>query len=132
MLLILRSRSPLLNFMDQALPPTELILNRPQRSLGQIRLDWRPQPGHQVLHDGQVYTVLERRHRYQYTANRYQLHKIHLYVQLADATEDKSWLGDRWVIGDLTCAYNARSELVRCAVNPEGPCPGCAHYQSRD
>ncbi|WP_204136861.1 DUF6464 family protein [Halomicronema sp. CCY15110] len=118
--------------MDQALPPTELILNRPQRSLGQVPLDWMPQPGNQITHDGQIYTVLERRHRYQFSASRYQLHKIDLYVQLATAADDKSWLGDRWVMGDITCEFNARSELVRCAVNPDGPCPGCTHYQSRD
>jgi len=117
--------------MEQTLPPTELILNAPQRSLGQVLLAWMPQPGQQITHDGQVFLVLERRHRYQFRANRYQLHKIDLYVQLAGAAEDKSWLGDRWVLGDSSCEYNARSELVRCAVNPEGPCQGCVHYQRR-
>ncbi|RZM79196.1 DUF6464 family protein [Leptolyngbya iicbica] len=118
--------------MDQTLPPTELILNAPPRSLGQVPLDWQPQPGNQLIHDGQVYTVLERRHRYQFTASRYQLHKIDLYVQLAGNAEEKSWLGDRWVLGDISCEYNARSELVRCAVNPDGPCQNCAHYQRRE
>ncbi len=33
-------------------------------------------------------------------------------------------------IGDLTCQYNARSPLLRCAVKPEGPCR-CEHYQPR-
>jgi hypothetical protein len=32
-------------------------------------------------------------------------------------------------IGDLSCTYNARSSLLRCAVNPAGPCQGCRHYQ---
>ena len=117
--------------MDQALPRTELILTASQRSLGQVSLDWMPQPGNQVQHEGQTYMVLERRHQYQYAANRYQLHKIQLYVQLTNATEDNIWLGDRWVMGDITCEYNAHSELMRCAVNPEGPCDGCAHYRRR-
>ena len=117
---------------EQALPLTELILNAPQRSLGQIPLDSMPQPGAQIIHAGQVYTVLERRHRYRFTANHYQLHKIDLYVQLAGADDDKSWLGDRWVMGDVTCEYNARSELVRCAVNPKGHCDDCTQYQARE
>lgn len=118
--------------MEQTLPLTELILNHPQRSLGRLQLDWMPQPGASVSHKGQRYTVLERRHRYQFKASRYHLHKIDLYVQLASHTEDKSWLGDRWVIGDATCQYNAQSEILRCAANPEGPCDGCTHYQARE
>jgi len=117
--------------MEQTLPPTELILNSPRRSLGQVQLDWMPQPGVQVTHEGELYTVLERRHRYQFTANRYQLHKIDVYVQVAGASQDKSWTGDRWVMGDITCQYNAQSEIVRCAVNPAGPCDGCSHYWVR-
>jgi hypothetical protein len=33
------------------------------------------------------------------------------------------------VIGDTTCQYNARSRMIRCAVNPCGPCEGCQHYE---
>lgn len=35
-------------------------------------------------------------------------------------------------IGDETCYFNARSTYIRCAVNPEGPCEACSHYQPRD
>lgn len=118
--------------MEQTLPPTELILNHPPRSLGQVQLDWMPQPGAQVVHEGQQYIVLERRHRYQFTASRYQLCQIAVYVQRASAANDKSWVGDRWVLGDMTCQFNAQSEIMRCAVNPEGPCAGCRHYQARE
>lgn len=34
-------------------------------------------------------------------------------------------------IGDLSCAYNARSPHMRCAVNPSGPCQNCLDYQPR-
>lgn len=115
--------------MEQTLPPTELILNHPRRSLGQLQLDCMPQPGSHVHHEGLNYTVLERRHRYQFRANQYHLYKIDLYVQANGHSEEKSWIGDRWVIGDATCQYNARSEIIRCAVHPEGPCDTCAHYQ---
>lgn len=37
-----------------------------------------------------------------------------------------------YIIGDLTCRYNARSKYVRCAVNPMGPCQACRHYESID
>lgn len=32
-------------------------------------------------------------------------------------------------IGDQTCANNAKSAYLRCAVNPCGPCEGCKDYQ---
>ncbi len=118
--------------MEQPFLPTELILTSSQRSLGHLPLDWTPQPGSHIAHEGQTYAVLERRHRYQFKANRYQLQKIALYVQAVDGPEEKSWVGNRWVMGDATCRYNARSELVRCAVNPEGPCEGCRDYTPHD
>lgn len=114
--------------MESDLPPSELILNDSQRSLGKVHLDWTPQPGAHVDFDGQTYQVLERRHRYRLKANRYHLHQIALYVQSAALPDELTWLQDRWVIGDITCRFNAQSELLRCAVNPNGPCRGCAFY----
>lgn len=35
----------------------------------------------------------------------------------------------KYFIGDTTCINNARSPYIRCAVNPEGPCNECVHYQ---
>ncbi|MGG6293815.1 DUF6464 family protein [Leptolyngbya sp. AN02str] len=34
-----------------------------------------------------------------------------------------------YIIGDITCQYNARSNYLRCAINPFGPCHECSHYQ---
>jgi Family of unknown function (DUF6464) len=49
-----------------------------------------------------------------------------------------SLLGDRYyldgvgyLIGDISCQYNARSGHIRCAVNPTGPCEGCRYYEPR-
>lgn len=109
--------------------PTEVILNKPPKSLGNVYLDWNPQPGHYLDLQGKTYTVLERRQRYQLKLGRYYLHKIALYVQTSQRPEEKSLIEGRWVMGDATCRYNARSELIRCAVNPEGPCDGCRFYQ---
>lgn len=36
--------------------------------------------------------------------------------------------GIGYVIGDFTCQFNARSNYLRCAVNPSGPCQDCSHY----
>ena len=105
--------------------PTEVILTKPARSLGRVHLDWNPQPGNYLDLQGQTYAVIERRHRYQLKFGRYCLHTISLYVQSAKRPEEKSWVEGRWVVGDASCTYNARSELLRCAVNPDGPCQGC-------
>lgn len=35
-----------------------------------------------------------------------------------------------YMVGDLSCQFNARSPHLRCAVNPAGPCQGCGAYQA--
>jgi Family of unknown function (DUF6464) len=107
--------------------PVEIIVSASELPLGQLYLDEQPQPGTCLMVAGQSYLVLERKHRYQLRSGRYQLHKITLYVQPIDAAQE-SGQADRWV-GDRTCLYNARSELLRCAVNPAGPCDRCTYYQ---
>jgi hypothetical protein len=109
--------------------PTELHLLHPKQNLGQVYLDWVPQPGAYLDHDGETYTVLERRHRYQLSFGRYQLHKVALYVQAAAIPEDRQFYQGRWLIGDISCKFNAHSEILRCAVNPAGPCAGCRAYE---
>jgi hypothetical protein len=34
-------------------------------------------------------------------------------------------------VGDVSCCYNAYSPYIRCAVNPDGPCQDCIHYQAK-
>jgi len=38
--------------------------------------------------------------------------------------------GFGYVIGKVSCKYNARSPYIRCAINPSGPCQNCWHYDS--
>ncbi len=38
--------------------------------------------------------------------------------------------GFGYVIGKVSCKYNARSPYIRCAINPCGPCQDCRHYDS--
>lgn len=109
--------------------PTEIILTHPRRTLGSLSLDWTPQPGSYLELGGKTYTVLERRHRYLFKAGRYRLRQIALYVQVSQPPVERSLFEGRWVIGDTTCRFNARSELLRCAANPDGPCNGCKSYE---
>ncbi|MDZ7956346.1 MAG: DUF6464 family protein [Aulosira sp. DedQUE10] len=109
--------------------PTEVILTHPRQYLGRTQLDWKPQPGNYLDFDGKTYAVLERRHKYQLKAGRYRLHNIALYVQSAQRPSEKSLVEGRWVIGDASCSFNAHSEIVRCAVNPSGPCKSCRFYE---
>ncbi|MEN9766936.1 MAG: hypothetical protein RLZZ32_896, partial [Cyanobacteriota bacterium] len=44
---------------------------------------------------------------------------------------DALWWQGRWVIGDPSCRFNARSPLLRCAVLPAGPCERCLHHSER-
>lgn len=44
---------------------------------------------------------------------------------------DQTYLeGVGYLVGDITCRFNARSAYLRCAVNPAGPCQECRHYES--
>ncbi len=111
--------------------PTEVILTHPRQSLGKVQLDWMPQPGNYLELKGKTYAVLERHHHYQYQVGGYCLRKVSLYVQSAQTPEETSLIDDgRWVIGDITCRFNARSEILRCAVNASGPCQGCRLYET--
>ncbi len=40
--------------------------------------------------------------------------------------------GVGYLIGDISCRFNARSPYMRCAVNPCGSCEGCPHYETRE
>lgn len=115
--------------MEQESLPTEVILSHPRQTIGNLKLDWNPQPGAYLDIEGETYAVLERHHCYQYRRGKYRLHKIALYVQAASRPEERSWFQGRWVLGNAACAYSAHSELVRCAVNPDGPCQGCRFFE---
>jgi hypothetical protein len=105
--------------------PTEVVLTQTRAVVAKIRLDWTPQPGNYLDLDGKTYAVLERHHRYHLQSGRYKLHQIALYVQSATRPEEQSLIDGQWTIGDATCKYNARSTLLRCAIEPIGPCEGC-------
>jgi Family of unknown function (DUF6464) len=109
--------------------PTQVILSSSLSTLSHLHLNWEPQPGACLEVEGKTYMVLERRHRYRLKSGRYELHRIAIYVQPFQASDEQSLLEGRWVIGDIGCAYNARSELLRCAVNPSGPCDRCVSFQ---
>jgi hypothetical protein len=107
----------------------EVILSHSRKSLGSIQLDWAPQPGNYLDLEGKTYAVLERHHRYQLKSGRYRLQKIALYVQSATPPTERTFVRGIWVLGDASCRFNARSEILRCAVNPQGPCDCCHSYE---
>jgi hypothetical protein len=109
--------------MNFALLPTELHIH--QKYLGQSMLESNPQPGQYLEYEGELYLVLERKHRYQFKRGRYHLVKMIVSVQTAQHPSERSLWQGNWVIGDASCRFNAHSELIRCAVNPSGPCQGC-------
>jgi hypothetical protein len=55
-----------------------------------------------------------------------------LYKRMTRDPEEQYIEGVGYVIGDLSCSYNARSPYIRCAVNPDGLCQNCRHYQQEE
>ena len=108
---------------------TEIIITHPRQSLGKVQLDWTPQPGNYLEWAGQTYTVLERHHHYHYQLGGYTLSKVSLHVRPATPPVETTLYEGRWVIGDIQCRFNARSELLRCAIHPAGPCQGCRDFE---
>jgi hypothetical protein len=108
----------------------ELRLAGSQQLLEYLELDDIPQPGRWLELDDRSFLVLQRHHRYQLRAGRYELSTIALQVKPQRRPADARFWQGRWVIGDPSCRFNARTPLLRCAVLPEGPCERCAHYSA--
>ena len=98
------------------------------RLLERLELEEIPQPGRWLVVNELSFLVLQRHHRYQLRGGRYELSSIALQVKVEKQPTDARWWQGRWVIGDPSCRFNARSPLLRCAVLPEGPCERCAHF----
>ena len=88
-----------------------------------------PHPGRWLSVAEGSFLVLQRRHRYRLRNGRYELSSVALQVRAQHQPADARWWNGRWVIGDPTCRFNARSPLLRCAVLPEGPCDRCSHFR---
>ena len=69
-----------------------------------------------------------RRARYRRTTGRSTFPRNPQSVHLPSDAHHVDGLG--YIIGDLSCQFNARSPHLRCAVNPSGPCHGCIAYQA--
>lgn len=110
--------------------PTEIILTPARLLIGRINLDRRLQPGNYMEFEGRTYAILERHHFYQYRVGGYRFNKATLHVQESIRPEETTQIGDLHVIGNANCRFNARSEIMRCAVNPEGPCEGCRYFEA--
>ncbi len=40
--------------------------------------------------------------------------------------------GIGYLVGDISCKFNARSGYMRCAVNPTDTCQECRHYEPKE
>ena len=98
------------------------------RLLERLELEDIPQPGRWLVVNARSVLVLQRHHRYQLRGGRYELSSTARQVKVEKQPTDARWWQGRWVIGDPSCRFNARSPLLRCAVLPEGPCERCAHF----
>lgn len=70
------------------------------------------------------------------TATNYQAERLpsNIYDYERDAyleNSDRRRSINKYFIGDTSCANNAQSPYLRCAINPEGPCEECSHYEQR-
>ncbi|MEY3735341.1 MAG: hypothetical protein RLZZ624_399 [Cyanobacteriota bacterium] len=87
-----------------------------------------PHPGRWFVSDEGSFLVMQRSHRYQLRNGSYELATVSLLVKAETQPADAHWWNGRWVIGDPSCRFNARTPLLRCAVLPEGPCERCSHH----
>jgi Family of unknown function (DUF6464) len=56
----------------------------------------------------------------------------HGYRRVPRDPEEHYIEGVGYIIGDLSCFYNACSPYIRCAINPGGLCDGCRDYRSKN
>ena len=57
-------------------------------------------------------------------------HDAYGYNRNAYALRERHRPTTKYFIGDTTCINNAHSPYIRCAINPEGPCDQCIHYEN--
>ncbi|MCS6959073.1 MAG: DUF6464 family protein [Pseudanabaenaceae cyanobacterium SKYGB_i_bin29] len=117
-----------MDWMDSLNNGLPVELRSHDRLIARLILDHQPQPGQCIEVEGNLYRILERRHLYRLQKGKYRLYKATLAVQPLERGELYEWEG-RWVLGNPNCRYSARSELVRCAVYPAGPCSNCPHFE---
>ncbi len=78
------------------------------------------------LRRAQILTTYSDRHRESFRNDAY------YYDRDSYIISDRRRPITKYFIGDTTCANNARSPYIRCAINPSGPCDDCSHYEKRD
>jgi hypothetical protein len=76
-------------------------------------------------------THLWARNRVRQTAINYSA--VRLQQTIIPLEGDRYYLeGVGYLVGDISCKFNAQSGYIRCAVNPSGPCQSCRHYEPKE
>jgi Family of unknown function (DUF6464) len=76
--------------------------------------------------------IEERRERRRYVSAADAANHRRAYKRINRDPEEQYIEGVGYIIGDITCIYNARSPYIRCAVNPGGLCQDCRYYDSEE
>ena len=74
-------------------------------------------------------TRLRRAQANAYYYNYHRLHRNSYGHSRSYPQRDRRRPVTKYFIGDTTCINNARSPYIRCAINPDGPCDECQHYE---
>ena len=107
------------------------IINSQSSSIiKKINIDMTPEPGNWFILDNDSFFIYSKTNRYKLVDGIYKLSEIDLLVKYQKQPEDSTYIMNHWVIGNHECTYNALSPLLRCAVNPIGPCSECAEFRS--
>jgi Family of unknown function (DUF6464) len=61
------------------------------------------------------------------------LNYLQMQPYIRPVESDRYYLeGVGYLVGDISCQFNARSGYIRCAVNPSGPCQDCRYYEPKE
>jgi len=66
---------------------------------------------------------------YYHQSYRGRLNRNYGYSSDAYPRSDRRRPVTKYFIGDTNCINNAHSPYIRCAINPEGPCDECKHFE---
>ncbi|MEM7595013.1 MAG: DUF6464 family protein [Cyanobacteria bacterium P01_A01_bin.83] len=83
-----------------------------------VKKRWQTRLRRAQIVPGYHHNYRDRNHRRAYEHNRN-----------SSSVRERRRPATKYFIGDTSCVNNAHSPYIRCAINPEGPCDECVHYE---